>query len=128
MSPWNAYKSEAKARGSLAFELYVVTTTPVGAPEDVKASISAHLEYQTEKEAEGVLVLAGPLSDETGEEMQGMGMIVYRAASLEAARVIAQADPMHSSGARNFTLRKWMVNEGNLNISVNLAGQKVTLS
>ena len=128
MPPWNAYKSEAKARGSLAFELYVVTTTPNGSPEDLKANLAAHLAYQVEKEAEGTLVMAGPLSDETGEEMQGMGMIIYRAASLDTARAIAEADPMHSSGARRFTLCKWMVNEGNLNISVNLAGQKVTLS
>lgn len=128
MPPWNDYKAAAKERGSLAFELYVVTTTPQGTPEDLKANLAAHLAYQVEMEAKGMLVMAGPLSDEAGARMQGMGMIIYRAASLEAARAIAEADPMHSSGARSFSLRKWMVNEGNLNISVNLAGQKVTLS
>ncbi len=59
--------------------------------------------------------------------MQGVGMIVYRAESMEAARALAEADPMHSAGARSYTLRKWLVNEGSLTLSVGLSTGKVTL-
>ncbi|MFY0692208.1 MAG: hypothetical protein JXR14_09850 [Paracoccaceae bacterium] len=128
MPAWDSYKAEAKARGSLAFELYVVHSTPAKAPEDVKASLPDHLAYQARLEAEGTLVFAGPMSDETGTQMQGMGLIIYRAASFEAAREIAQNDPMHQSGARSFVLRKWMINEGSLNLTVGLSGQSVVLS
>jgi len=49
--------------------------------------------------------------------MQGMGLIIYRSPSFDAARAIAEVGPMHASGARSFTLRKWMINEGNLTLN-----------
>ena len=54
-------------------------------------------------------------------------LIVYRAESFEAARALAEGDPMHARGARSFTLRKWLVNEGSFSVSVQLAGQSVSL-
>jgi len=127
MPPWESYKAEAKARGSLALELFVVQSSPSASPDEMKANLPAHLEYQSQMEREGTLVLAGPMSDESGEQMQGMGLIVYRAASFEAARAIADADPMHMSGARSYVLRKWLVNEGGFTLSVGLSGQSVRL-
>jgi uncharacterized protein YciI len=128
MPEWDAYKAEAKERGSLAFELYVVQSVPAKSPEDLRANLPDHLAYQGKMEQQGTLVFAGPISDETGTQMQGMGLIMYRAASFEAARSIAEADPMHASGARTFTLRKWMINEGNLTLNIGLSQQSVTLS
>lgn len=128
MPDWDDYKAEARERGSLAFETYVVISSPSGAPEDIKAQLPSHLEYQTRMEREGRLMFAGPMSDETGAQMEGMGLIVYRAPSFEAARAIAEADPMHAAGARTFTLRRWMINEGNLSLSVGLSGQTVSLA
>ena len=54
-------------------------------------------------------------------------MLVLRAESLEAARGLADNDPMHKSGARSFELRRWLINEGSLNISLGLSGQTVSL-
>lgn len=123
MPAWNDYKSEAKSRGSLAFELYAVQSFPAGDPLAVKANLPDHLAYQSKQEAKGALFLAGPVSDETGDLMEGMGLIIYRATSLESARDIAENDPMHKSGARTYTLRRWMVNEGALTLSVQLSAQ-----
>lgn len=128
MPDWDTYKAEAKERGSLAFELFVVQSVPAKSPEVLKANLPAHLAYQGKMEQEGTLVFAGPMSDETGTQMQGMGLIIYRAASFEAAHEIAEADPMHLSGARTFTLRKWMINEGNLTLNIGLSHQSITLS
>ena len=125
---WGDYKSQAKDRGALALELYVAQSTPAKAPEDVKASLPDHLAYQAKLETKGALAFAGPMSDESGEEMQGMGLIIYRAESLEAARALAEADPMHKSGARSFTLRRWMINEGSLRLDVGLSTKGVVLS
>ena len=127
MPKWDDYKQEAKGRGALALELFVVTSTPTAAPEAVKAALPAHLAYQRDRELAGQLVLAGPLSDDSGDEMQGTGMIVYRAESMDAARALAEADPMHSVKARSYTLRKWLINEGSLTVSVGLSTGKVTL-
>lgn len=128
MVAWTDYKANAKSRGALALELYVATSSPAKAAEDVKASLSDHLAYQAELERAGALAFAGPLSDESGEHMQGSGMMVYRAESLEAARALAEDDPMHKSGARSFVLRRWMINEGSLNLSVGLSTKEVALS
>jgi uncharacterized protein len=37
-------------------------------------------------------------------------MFIVRAQSLAAARAIAEADPMHASGARQYELRPWLLN------------------
>ncbi len=128
MPAWTDYKRAAEERGSLALELYVVASTPAKPPEEIRATLPAHLAYQAEQEKAGALVLAGPLSDLTGKQMQAEGLIVYRAPSLEAARALAEADPMHASGARTFTIRRWLVNEGALNLSVGLSTGRVSLT
>lgn len=128
MVAWTDYKRDAKARGALALELYAAISTPAGAPEDVKANLPEHLAYQAQLERDGKLAFAGPMSDETGEHMQGTGMIIYRARDLEEARALAEGDPMHSSGARSFVLRRWMINEGSLNLTVGLSTKSIGFS
>ena len=128
MVAWNDYKAQAKARGALALELYVAHSTPAKAPEEVKASLPDHLAYQAELERAGKLAFAGPMSDETGEHMQGVGLIIYRAASLEDARALADADPMHQTGSRSYVMRRWMINEGSLTLQVGLSTGSNSLS
>lgn len=128
MVAWNEYKEHARTRGALALELFVVTTTPGDDPGAIPANLPDHLAYQKHLEQNGTLVLAGPTSDDTGQEMIGAGLIIYRATSLEEARAIADADPMHKSGARKFTLRKWLVSEGNLTLNVGLSTGVASLS
>ena len=128
MVAWADYKKEAKSRGALALELYAAMSTPAKEPQDVKASLPDHLAYQAALERSGALAFAGPMSDETGVHMQGMGLIIYRAESLDAARALADDDPMHESGARTYVLRRWMINEGSLTVSVGLSTNKATLT
>lgn len=127
MVAWADYKKEAKSRGALALELYVAMSTPAKEPQDVKASLPDHLAYQAELERSGSLAFAGPMSDETGVHMQGMGLMIYRAENLEAARDLADGDPMHKSGARTYVLRRWMINEGSLTLSVGLSTNSAIL-
>lgn len=127
MVAWSDYKAHAIERGALALELYVAHSTPSGAPDDVKANLADHLAYQAELERAGKLAFAGPMSDETGAHMQGVGLIVYRADSLEEATALAEGDPMHKSGARSFVLRRWLINEGSLTLQVGLSTGAVTL-
>ncbi|MDB0059079.1 YciI family protein [Amylibacter sp.] len=127
MPAWNDYKTEAKSRGSLAMELFVVRTKPVADISLIKATLPDHLAYQKQLEASGTLVMAGPISDETGELMEAEGMIIYRANNLDEARKLADADPMHSAGARSYDVRKWLVNEGSLSFSIRLSEQTVKI-
>lgn len=127
MPKWDDYKAHAKERGALALELFVIQSTPAEGGPPVPEVLPEHLAYQREQEIAGNLVLAGPMSDLSGEMMEGAGMILYRAASLEDAKALADADPMHAKGARTYVLRKWLVNEGSLNLSVGLSTGAVTL-
>lgn len=128
MPKWADYKRIAKERGALALELFVVNSKPAGPDADLPGTLPDHLAYQAELERDGKLVFAGPVSDATGEDMNGEGMIIYRAASLEEARALAENDPMHKRGVRTFTIRRWLVNEGSFTVSVGLSGKKVSFS
>ena len=128
MPNWPEYRETARSRGALAFELFVVESTLVKSPKSAQAILPQHLDYQKQMELADKLVLAGPLSDVSGEEMSGCGMIIYRAESMNEARDLALNDPMHKSETRTFTLRRWLVNEGSISISVKLSEQRVTLS
>jgi uncharacterized protein YciI len=127
MVAWKEYKQAAKDRGALALELYVVVSTPVGTADEVKSVLADHLAFQRNQEQAGRLAFAGPLSDLSGDNMEGMGMIVYRAESLADAKRIADQDPMHERGARAYTIRRWLVNEGSLQLDIKLAAQSVRL-
>ena len=112
MVAWAEYKFQAKARGAMALELFVVISTPAKSPLHVKEVLAEHLAYQAEIERAGRLAGAGPLSDETGTQMEGAGLIIYLAEGLYDAKALADGDPMHSSGTRTYILRRWLVNEG----------------
>lgn len=128
MPKWNDYKRMAKERGSLALELYVVNTIPSGPDADLPGTLPDHLAYQARMEQEGKLVFAGPVSDASGENLEGEGMIIYRAPSLEEARSYAAEDPMHKKGVRTFTIRRWLVNEGSFTVTVGLSTKHVDMS
>ena len=125
MPNWNEYKQGAKQRGALALELFVVESTAAQSPEQVKATLPEHLAYQQTLERAGRLAFAGPTSDLSGELMEGCGLIIYRADSMEEARQLADEDPMHKTGARSYTLRKWLINEGSLSLTVGLSTNQV---
>jgi uncharacterized protein YciI len=127
MPSWNEYKNTAKGRGALAMELYIVESKLVATPDEMLKHLPAHLEYQKQMEAEGKLFLAGPLSDPSGKEMSGNGMIVYKVATMKEAVQIAENDPMHLANIKEFTVRSWLVNEGALSFSLNLSKQQVVI-
>jgi uncharacterized protein YciI len=128
MVAWAEYKFQAKVRGAMALELFVVISTPANSTVHVKEFLTEHLAYQAEMERAGHLACAGPLSDETGTQMEGAGLIIYRADSLHDAKELADADPMHSSGARTYVLRRWLVNEGSGIQGRTLSDEETTLS
>lgn len=106
--------------------LFVVTTGPARSPEIAK-HLPAHLAYQVRIEREGKLFGAGPIFEE-GADVPSGGMIVLRARDLAEARAIADADPLHAAGLRNYTIRKWLLNEGALTITVHFSDQSAVIA
>lgn len=117
-----------RAAGFLNLELYVYETRLAGSPELMLSQLGPHLDYQVQLQEDGILFGAGPMQEE-GEALgpPKAGMIIVRASSFEEAKAIADADPMHSSGARTYTLRKWTLNEGSLDLTVKFSGQSVSI-
>jgi hypothetical protein len=105
---------------SLRMQLYVVTST-ANSLDAVKQNLAEHRAYLRSLEEQNVLFGAGPLWTEDGQYFEGDGMLIYRAASVEEATGIAQGDPMHSSGARTFKIRPWLLNDGSITIRVTLS-------
>ena len=114
MPKWSDYVNESRTRGSLAAEFFVAVSTPVAPPETVREILPRHLAYQVKLQDEHKLVFAGPMSDESGENMLGSGMMIYRADTMEEAKALADADPMHAEGGRSYVLKRWLVNEGHI--------------
>ncbi len=67
-----------------------------------------------------MIIYRDPIEDDE-EIWLGDGMVIIRAGSLAEAREIAESDPMHSSGARTFTIRPWLMNEGTITVKINFA-------
>lgn len=106
------------SRGTLQKQLYVYFTKPVAGMGPVMENLGDHLKFQVDLEQRGIMLAAGPFFDDTETEWHGEGMIIVRAGSLDEARKIAQSDPMHSSGARTFDIRPWLMNEGSITLKV----------
>jgi uncharacterized protein YciI len=103
-------------------KLWVVLSRAIKPPDEVMRQRRAHLEYQIKLERDGIMYGAGPAT-RPGEDRPAFGLIVIRAADETAARAIADADPMHASGARQYELYAWSLNEGRINVTLNFSDQ-----
>jgi uncharacterized protein YciI len=117
----------SRQKGFLAKQLYVVLTTPVHGIGPVLEHIEEHLAYQKSLEEKGIMFAAGPNWTDDEKSWEGDGMVVIRASSLAEAKAIAEKDPMHSSGARTFSVRPWFVNEGTITVKLNYAAGRFEL-
>jgi uncharacterized protein len=105
---------------SLQMQLYVVTSIAKSL-DVVKENLPEHRAYLRDLENKDILFGAGPLWTDDGEYFEGDGMLIYRASSVDEAQQLAQADPMHKNGAREFKIRPWLLNDGSITIRVTLS-------
>ena len=119
---WPELTDRAREIGLLAKRLYVVTSEPTAGIGPVMENLEPHLAYQHQLEEDGTMFAAGPLASADEREWYGDGLFIYRAESLAEATKLAEADPMHSSGSRRFSVRQWMLNEGSFSVRVFYSG------
>ncbi len=106
------------------FFAILTEAAPDTTPEQLRATLPAHLDHQVALEKEGVLFAAGPLDAEDGSRR---GLIVIRADSFEDARRIADTDPFHAQGLRTYTVEQWTVNEGSYTVRLTYSDQRLSL-
>jgi uncharacterized protein YciI len=68
----------------------------------------AHLAYMDGLHKQGKLVMAGPFMDDS----DWRGVVVYRVASLDEAKLLAAGDPMVKAGRLAIEARPWMTLRG----------------
>jgi uncharacterized protein YciI len=90
-------------------------------------NIEEHLKLQVSLAEKGIMFGAGPFWKDNEIDWAGEGMVIIRANSLSEAKEIAASDPMHKSGARSFTVKSWLLNEGTINLSINYSKGNFTL-
>jgi uncharacterized protein YciI len=110
--------------GMLRKQLYVVFTTPTQGLEPIMANLKEHLDFQIDLERRGIMFGAGPFWNDAEDAWEGEGMVIIRAGSLAEARQIAASDPMHKAGARSYTVRPWLLNEGTVTVKVTYSDGK----
>jgi len=108
-------------------DLYVIFTKPANGMKAVMENLEEHLKFQVSLEKNGVMFGAGPFWEDNEIDWNGEGMVIIRANSLDHAKEIASTDPMHQSGARNFTVRPWLLNEGNIQVLLDYSTGKFKL-
>ena len=108
-------------------DLYVIFTKPVSGMRAVMENLEEHLKFQVSLEKNGTMFGAGPFWEDNEIDWNGEGMVIIRANSLNHAKEIASSDPMHKSGARSFTVRPWLLNEGNIQFSLDYSTGKFKL-
>lgn len=101
-------------------ELFVITNMPLVPASELQANLKAHLLYLIDLEKKGILFASGPLFDRDGT-MTGEGLTVVRAASIDEAERLAAADPFVVAGQRRPTVKRWVVNEGRITVSVDIS-------
>ena len=102
--------------------LWIVMSKAVKPPDEVRKHLQAHLKHQIRLEKEGIMYGAGPATA-PGESRPAFGLIVIRAVDEAEARRIADADPMHASGARRYELYSWSLNEGRISVTLDFSDQ-----
>ena len=108
-------------------DLYVIFTKRANGMKAVMENLEEHLKFQVSLEKNGVMFGAGPFWEDNEIDWDGEGMVIIRANSLDHAKEIASTDPMHKSGARKFTVRPWLLNEGKIQVSLDYSTGKFKL-
>ncbi|MEA2170367.1 MAG: hypothetical protein QOF76_3667 [Solirubrobacteraceae bacterium] len=86
-------------------------------------TILEHLEWAIEQEKAGRIFAMGPFKTELNS-MQGDGLLIIRADSLEEAKAIFMQDPIHRDGYRTPEVYGWELHQGTINVSVDLSTQE----
>jgi uncharacterized protein len=111
---------EALTSKMLKKQLFVVLWKSFGHPELVQRDLPKHLDYMIGLEKRGVVFASGPFTPGQGVSV-GDGLTIFRASSIDEAKVFANSDPFVLSGARGYDIREWTVMEGRMKVELDFS-------
>ena len=111
---------EALTSKMLNKRLFVVIWRSLGHPDLIKRDLERHLQYMIGLKKRGVVFASGPFTPGAGVAM-GDGLTIFRAVSIDEAKVFANSDPFVLSGARTYDVREWTVMEGRVGLELDFS-------
>jgi len=111
----------AEFSGLLGRDYWLILSTPTAGTDQevIETHVREHVRWLLRLERDGVLFLSGPLLSGPGTG-PGSGATVIRAADQDAARSVAERDPFVRAGLRTFTVYRWRLNEGCVDVRISL--------
>jgi len=104
---------------------YYVMFRQIARPELLKSVLLDHYQWIIGLEKEGKIFASGPLFSSDGK--QGVGMTIIRAETQAEAEEIAAGDPFCTSGAAEFEVQRWQINEGRVTLSIDFSDQAFSI-
>jgi len=95
-----------------------------GSGADIAPHLAEHLDYLIALEAEGRIFASGPMN----VPGSGDGMTVLKVKTEAEARAIAEADPLVRKTGRSFTLHPWVLNEGQMTVTISFSQMGLALA
>ena len=111
---------EALTSKMLNKRLFVVIWKSFGHSDLIKRDLDQHLKYMIGLEKRGVVFASGPFTPGLGVSM-GDGLTIFRAVSIDEARVFANSDPFVLNGARTYDIREWTIMEGRVGLELDFS-------
>lgn len=115
----------ARLKSRMLMKSYYVMFRNVVDRGKLPGAALAHYRWIIDLEKQGRVFASGPLFEENGD--QAAGMTVFRVESVEEARALAAGDPFCVSGGVEFVIRRWQLNEGRLQVHLDLSDQTYRL-
>lgn len=118
------------ARGLLAKMLQKPLYVALRTPNDLSRFgelLEAHLRWAIAAEQRGELFASGPFVEEGGVPGALGGMSIVRASSMEEAQQILSRDPFIREGVYLPSIRKWLLMEGGVTVTLRFSDQSYLL-
>ncbi|MEM8847624.1 MAG: YciI family protein [Bacteroidota bacterium] len=123
----NVLAEAEKLNTGMNKEVYLYVTEPVVPFDEVAKILPDHMDFVHKIENQGTMIMGGQTTIEGADNAEGYGAIMIRANSFEEAKRIADQDPMHKTGVRKYTLYRWNINEGEMNVTLKLSNASFTI-
>jgi len=89
--------------------------------------LPAHLQWAVQCEQRGELFASGPFIDANRQAGAPGGMSIFRAGSIDEVERILSGDPFISQGVYTAEIKKWMLMEGGMSVTVSFSKQTYQL-
>jgi len=107
-------------------ELFVVLRKPADLSR-FNEFLAEHLRWAIKAEQRGELFASGPFLDEDAEPGEAGGMSIFRGASKREVRQLLADDPFIKNGVYTADVKKWLLMEGGLTVTLRFSDKSYLL-